>query len=170
MSGTAALKEPSWYVVQTKPKQEFRALEQLENQGFHCFLPTLDMEKIRRGHPAIVTEALFARYLFIRLDTVTSNWAPLRSTRGVSNLLAFGNRFATVPDFVVEALRGEVERRDHAPMFEVGEKVVIESGPFAGLEGVYQMSDSEARALVLIELLHQPQQLKFGMDTLRRAA
>lgn len=170
MSKTAGLLEPNWYVVQTKPKQEFRALEQLDNQGYDCFLPTLGAEKLRRGKPQIVIEPLFTRYLFIRLDTVTSNWSPLRSTRGVSNLLAFGGRFATMSDVVVDALRSEAEHRKHAPLFEVGEKVVVESGPFAGFEGVFQMTDGEARALVLIELIHRPQQVMFGLDVLRKAA
>jgi transcriptional antiterminator RfaH len=170
MSGTASLIEPNWYVVQTKPKQEFRALEQLQNQGYDCFLPTLKAEKLRRGKPQIVIEPLFARYLFVRLDTVTSNWAPLRSTRGVSNLLAFGGRFATVSDYLVDGLRSEAERRQHVPLFELGEKVIVASGPFAGLEGVYRMTDGEARALVLIELLCRPQQVMLGIHVLRKAA
>lgn len=170
MTTAAALLQPNWYVIQTKPKQEFRALEQLQNQSYNCFLPTLNVEKIRRGKIQTVMEPLFARYLFIQLDRVASNWAPLRSTRGVSNLLTFGGRFATIPDLVVEALRTEVERQQQARLFRTGEKVVIGSGPFTGFEGIYQMTDGDARALVLLELIHQPQQLRFEMEMLRKAA
>lgn len=45
MSQPATLIQPSWYVVQTKPKQEFRALAQLENQQYTCFIPTLKWKK-----------------------------------------------------------------------------------------------------------------------------
>jgi transcriptional antiterminator RfaH len=170
MTAPTPLIKPNWYVVQTKPKQEFRALEQLTNQSYDCFLPTLNLEKVRRGKTETVSEPLFSRYLFIRLDMVTSNWAPIRSTRGVSSVVAFGSRFATVSDAIVDALRIQVERRQPEPLFKAGQKVLIESGPFSGLEGIYQMVDGEARALVLIELISQPQKLHFGIDVLRNAA
>lgn len=169
MTDAAASGQPHWYVVQTKPRQEFRALEQLTNQRYTCFLPTLNVEKIRRKKREVVIEPLFSRYLFIQLDEVASNWSPLRSTRGVSRLIEFGGRFATVSDTVIEALLNKPQL-DIAPLFETGTKIIIDSGPFAGLEGIYEMADGEARAFVLIEVISQPQKLSFGLDRLRRAA
>lgn len=161
--------QASWYVVHTKPKQEFRALEQLKNQGYDCFLPTLQVEKICRIKRKIYVEPLFSRYLFMRLDTTTSNWTPIRSTRGVTGLLKFGDRFATLPDECVNALRNapQVRLQD---LFQSGERVAVVSGPFAGLEGIYQTADGEARALILIEMMNQPQKLSFAMEMLRKAA
>ena len=80
-----------WYVIHTKPRQEQRALENLQRQGFEAWLPMISLEKVRRGHLAQVVEPMFSRYLFIRLDTVQTNWSPIRSTLGVSKLVAFGN-------------------------------------------------------------------------------
>ncbi|MDB5729347.1 MAG: hypothetical protein JWQ00_2552, partial [Noviherbaspirillum sp.] len=51
----------SWYLIQTKPKQEFRALEQLENQGYTCFLPTLQVEGLITDKLHLCIEPLFAR-------------------------------------------------------------------------------------------------------------
>jgi transcriptional antiterminator RfaH len=59
----------AWHLVHTKPRLEETALVNLERQGYECYLPTLKVEKIRRGKAAIVSEALFPRYLFVRLDT-----------------------------------------------------------------------------------------------------
>lgn len=160
---------PSWYVIMTKPKQEFRALEQLQNQGYICFVPTLSVETIRCGKLQRWVEPLFSRYLFIQLYTDSGNWAPIRSTRGVSRIVAFGNRFATLPDACVDALRS----RSHvmqAHRFEPGERVTVTDGPFAGLEGIYQAPDGEARAMVLMELMSQPQKLRFAVETLCKAA
>lgn len=169
MSTPNSLENPRWYVVQTRPRQEFRALEQLQNQGFTCFLPILHREQLRRGKVATCVEALFARYLFIQLDTVTSNWNPIRSTRGVSNMVAFGGRFAILSDAAVEALQSAAKSQPQR-LFEPGERVAITAGPFAGLEGIYQVSDSEARAIVLIELLSRTQKLAFGVEMLRKTA
>ena len=63
-----------WYAVHSKPKQEHRALENLQNQGFEAWLPMLALEKLRRGRLAQVVEPMFSRYLFIRMDTEHSNW------------------------------------------------------------------------------------------------
>ncbi|MDQ9169899.1 transcription/translation regulatory transformer protein RfaH [Oxalobacteraceae bacterium R-40] len=164
--GTAG--NASWYVVHTRPKQEFRALEQLRNQGYECCLPTIQLEKAQRGKLASCTEPLFARYLFIRLDDRTSHWSPIRSTRGVSKMVAFGNRFATVRDDVVDALQKAPLAMQ--PMFVPGERVAITYGPLAGLEGIFQMKDGEARAMVLIEWMSQPQKLVLAIGTLQKAA
>jgi transcriptional antiterminator RfaH len=169
MNESLHVMRPSWYVVQTKPRQEFRALEQLQNQCYSCFLPTLQVKKIHRGKVSAVVEPLFSRYLFIQLDTAVSNWAPLRSTRGVSKLVAFGERFATLADAAVERLRN-APQITALSLFASGEKVEITGGPFAGIEGIYQMADGEARAMVLIELISQPQKVLFEIGLLRKAA
>jgi len=169
MNSVVSSNPTSWYLVQTKPRQEFRALEQLQNQSYTCFLPTLSKERLYRGKVAPCVEPLFPRYLFIQLDTVTGDWGPIRSTRGVSNLVEFGGRFATLPDTCMVALKNAPPEL-HQRLFEPGERVAITSGPFVGLEGIYQMPDGQARALVLLELMSQQQKLLFAVDHLRKAA
>ncbi|MDB5763087.1 MAG: transcriptional regulator [Herminiimonas sp.] len=144
-------------------------MEQLENQGHTCFLPTALAETMRRGKREARSEPLFFRYLFIRLNASTSNWRAVRSTRGVSGLVAFGGRYATLPDDWVDALRS-VPPAMRRRLFEPGESVAIASGPLAGLQGIYQAADGDARAVVLVELMSQPQKLMIAIDMLRRAA
>ncbi len=156
----------AWYVVHTKPRQEARALENLQNQGFTCFLPTIQVQKLRRQRLQVVTEPMFSRYLFIQLDEQDQNWGPIRSTLGVSKLVSFGSQPAKVPpDFVAffqEASPEVLER-----IFSPGDTVHVASGPLRGLEGKYIAHDGEARAFVLIELLGQPQKLRMEVDALR---
>jgi transcriptional antiterminator RfaH len=159
----------SWYLIQTKPKQEFRALEQLENQRYKCFLPTLKVEKLISGKLQVCEEPLFSRYMFIELDSITSSWSPIRSTRGVSRLVEFGGRFAALSDEYIQILRNS-QVGSPKRIFEQGDRITISSGPFAGLEGIYEMPDGEARAMVLIELLSQPQKLSFSVAALRKVA
>ncbi|MDR2613721.1 MAG: transcription/translation regulatory transformer protein RfaH, partial [Candidatus Accumulibacter sp.] len=56
-----------WYLVHTKPKQEKCALQNLEWQGYECYLPIVPSEKVRQNALTFVDEPLFPRYLFIRL-------------------------------------------------------------------------------------------------------
>lgn len=165
MRDAASSESADWYVLYTKRGQEFIAREHLERQGYNCFLPTLNVEKIRKGRMEICTEPLFSRYLFIRLDPVSGRWSPVRSTRGVSHFLAFGERLATVPADCIETLRHGIQSAPE-PMFRPGDTVTIRRGPFAGLQGIYEIADGEMRATVLVELLHNPQRLKIPMGML----
>lgn len=161
--------QTAWYVVRSKPRQEFRALEHLQNQGHTCFLPTLQTEKISRGRQRTAVEPLFSRYLFIRLDPSSINWTSLKSTRGVSGLLKFGERFASLPHDCMDALQN-APRTIHGSLFKPGDRVCVSVGPFAGIEGIYQAPDGEARAQILVEMLNKPQQLMFAAELLRKEA
>ena len=156
----------AWYVVHTKPRQEARALENLQNQGFECFLPMIQVQKLRSQRVVVLNEPMFSRYLFIRLDDAHQNWSPIRSTLGVSKLVSFGHAPAKVPLALIEALR-ESPQEILERMFAPGDTVQVASGPLQGLEGSYLGHDGERRAFVLIELLGQPQRLRMELDTLR---
>lgn len=156
-----------WFVVHTKPRQEHRALENLQRQGFTCFLPTLAKKKTTKRGLKVVHEPLFKRYLFIELDTTMSgrSWAPIRSTLGVTRLVTFGNEPARVDPRLIEILKLQQERQD-APEspYQKGAVVRITSGPFAGIEAIYQMDDGERRAMVLIELIQKPTRLEIDIS------
>lgn len=149
-----------WYLVHSKPKQEKIALENLERQGYTCYLPMLAVEKLRRGAVTVAEEPLFPRYLFIRLgrDGDAKSWSPIRSTRGVSRLVMFGVQPARVDAMFVDLLRTrEAAQVDkvHA-LFPAGARVQIMAGAFVGIEGVFEIMDGERRAMVLIEFLSKP--------------
>lgn len=161
-----------WYLVHTKPRQEMCALENLQRQGYQCYLPTLPSEKLRHGVLMVTDEPLFPRYLFIRLGQGDSapSWAPIRSTKGVSRLVSFGVKPAKVADSLVEALRAQ-EASVHAlprRLFKPGERVRLTEAPFAGIEGIYQMAEGERRVIVLIELLSKQVRVQVAPANLRR--
>lgn len=159
-------RDAAWYLLQSKPHQEQRALENLRNQGFECFLPLYLRERLRRGKRETIEEPLFPRYLFIRLDSVASNWNVLRSTYGVTNIVRFGEQPARVPDAVVEAI---AERQGvKAPLFQPGDQVCITDGAFAGFEGVFEQNDGDARVLILMELMAKQQRLSFPVDAVKK--
>jgi transcriptional antiterminator RfaH len=158
----------AWYVIQTKPRQEFRAEENLRNQGFCCVLPTIFAEKIHRGRRVIATEPLFARYLFVQLGCDTRNWGAIRNTRGVSRLVAFGGIPAKLPPGWID--NSQPQTTAPKRLFEAGQHVVVMQGAFSGLEGIYEMSDGEARAIVLLELLSKPCKGSFPIEALKRVA
>ncbi len=164
-----------WHVIHTKVREEFRALENLQNQGFEVFLPTCQVQKMRRQSVKLVREPLFSRYLFIRLSDVTSNWLPIRSTRGVAQLLRFGqvNQPVVIPDTMVECLMAALLERGAAPRAIPRGRLGRTQGPFKGLLGFFvrlqTLPDGLARAMLLVEILGSVQKLQLPLPQLKRA-
>ena len=161
----------NWYLIHTKIRQERVALENLERQGFACFLPLIRAEKLRRGALQVVQEPLFPRYLFIRLGTglESQSWAPIRSTVGVSRLVTFGQTPAKIEDELIVQLQvktasAEVQLRH----FEPGEQVVVTDGPFVGVEAIYQLADAEGRVMVLLNILSKQVKMAVQPTSIRK--
>lgn len=162
-----------WYLIHTKPRQEKCALDNLQRQGYQCYLPTLPSEKLRQGSLMVSDEPLFPRYLFIRLGRCDSgmNWSSIRSTKGVSRLVSFGGEPARVDDGLVDQVRIQEALVKSEPdrLFKPGERVRLSEAPFAGIEGIYQMADGERRVMVLIEILSRPVSISLAPASLRKA-
>ncbi len=163
-----------WYLVHTKPRQEKCALENLERQGYQCYLPAVPSEKLRQGLLKVSDEPLFPRYLFIRLGQGDSakSWAPIRSTKGVSRLVTFGVEPAKVNEGLIDLLRAQEALAQAAPerLFNPGDRVRLTEAPFAEIEGIYQMADGERRVMVLIEILSKPVVVLVAPGNLRKAS
>lgn len=162
-----------WYLIHTKPKQEMCALQNLEQQGYPCYLPTLPTEKLRQGALVVTEEPLFPRYLFIRLGNSESDksWSPIRSTRGVNRLVSFGLEPAKVDDELIAFLQArEQDLLEHPePLFKPGDRVRLTEGALANLEGVFQMKDGANRVVVLLELLSKPVSVRVFPSQIRKA-
>jgi transcriptional antiterminator RfaH len=149
-----------WYVVLTKPRQEERAEEHLRAQGGEVFLPRIQLEKIRKGKRVSVLAPVFPGYLFVNIEGCEQLMGSIRSTRGVRQLLKFG----VAPLEVQGELIGDLKSRCFNPIgeknaFTEGQKVTIASGPFKDYQAIFEQFDGEKRAIVLLNLLNQQQQL-----------
>ena len=154
-----------WLLAFTKPRGEKVALENLERQGFQCFCPWFSAQKRRRGKWLWIEEPLFPRYVFVGA-TAEQSWSPIRSTVGVSALVRFGGQIATVPETLIAQLQSAGEHRGQQVFFKQGQSVLIVGDSFSGIEGVFQMSEGEERAQVLITLLGRPTTVKVQMANL----
>ena len=159
----------TWYLVQSKPRNEARALENLLRQGYETYLPLIEVERLQRGKLFKNMEPLFPRYIFLHLEEGNDNWGPIRSTLGVAGMVRFGLAYATVPDPVIEAIR-ERTQEIRESLFAPGDNIQIVSGPLVGLEGVFDISDGEQRSFVLLEFMQKQQRVSVSTADLRAAA
>lgn len=162
---------PVWFTVQTKPRQERVADENLRRQDFETYLPDIIVSKRQKGKWVDVIEPLFPRYLFIHANPTEQDMSPIRSTIGVTGLVRFAEEPVPVPDRVIEFLKNTEKSGHHVmeePTFKKDEKVEIMDGPFKGLPGIFRMSKGEDRAVVLISILGRESQTILKKDDLAK--
>jgi transcriptional antiterminator RfaH len=150
-----------WYLIHTKPSGEALALANLERQGYEVYFPRLVRTMRRAGRPHDRIGALFPRYLFLRLNEGRQALSPVAFTLGVAGIVRFGSRYIAIPNRVIRDLqaRAEPESGLHRLSCDVhlapGARVRIRSGPFDGLEGVFERDAGADRVVVLLQLLGQ---------------
>ena len=161
---------PHWYVIHTKPRQESLALENLERQGYTTYCPQITLSKRRRNAWHQVSEPLFPRYLFIELTEGEDDFGPIRSTLGVSNMLRFGGKPATISKDIIGMLQQQERDNAETPDPEIpvkpGDRVRVTDGPFAGLEGIFQNNSKDARVIILMELLGRENRVTVDRDSI----
>lgn len=160
---------PRWYLVQCRARQDERALEHLQRQSFECYRPRYEVERIRGGRRELASVALFPGYLFILLDRIYDNWLPIRSTRGVIQIVRFNEYPLPVADGIIEQLRERTERGWlREPYLRSGERVIVTEGSFSGIEAIFLAGDGDQRVTLLLSILHSEQRLSFPIGSVRK--
>lgn len=153
-----AANKKQWYLLYCKGKEELRALTNLENQGIDSFFPTMKIEKKVRNKPTCKDVVIFPNYLFVEIDKDTANFNSIRSTRGVIDFVKCGTNYTKVPTALVTELKAKQFCQDNSAdevmEYSVGEHVIIQEGPFKGIEAIYQCKDGLERGVLLINLIH----------------
>ncbi|MFQ6576122.1 transcription/translation regulatory transformer protein RfaH [Pseudomonas sp. UM16] len=155
------MKSYSWYLVQCKPRQDQRAEDNLARQGYECTRPKCKRERVSRGLLQVKIESLFPGYLFIQMSD-DSNWAPLRSTRGVSHVVSFGGRPLPVSEELVQRFQRQAEI-EITTGYKVGDNVRVTNSSFAELDAIFMAMDGEERVILLIKLLNHQQQVSLSL-------
>lgn len=166
----------NWHLLYTKPKEDARAQTHLLNQDYEIFRPLIRHHKVVKGSQKTLIESLFPRYIFIKLNRESSDWARLRSTRGVMSLVSFNQMPAVVPEAMVNGLIGQTNADgivDHTTiqksLFKEGEEVEISEGSFYGLRAIVKAQSSEERVIVLLNMLGGQQAISLPIAALRLA-
>jgi transcription elongation factor/antiterminator RfaH len=145
-----------WYAVNTLPCREFRAEQQLENQGFRVFLPQCP-KTIRHARKLTnVQAAFFPRYLFVELDVTVHRWRTVNGTFGVRRLVMQGDTPHPVPIGIVETIIASTDQKgllrfEHN--LKTGSEVRLVAGPFAEQLGILERLDDSGRIRVLLKIM-----------------
>lgn len=133
-------------------------------QGYRVQLP-LVRKVVRRR---IALEPLFPRYLFFAPSRDQQSLSPVRSSVGVTSIVRFGMNLAVLSNQQCEAIMAYAQAQQQGGVGSIldvqgirpGQKVLVSSGAFAGVEGLVSMVAKD-RVIVLMSLLGKDQMLGF---------
>jgi transcriptional antiterminator RfaH len=141
------MSEPYWTVAQVVRPELVCSL--LKREGFETYAPKIRIQ--RRAAP------LFPGYLMVR---VVVRWYPVRWCPGVLRLLMNGERPARLADHIVAELRtrevrGFIKLIREPGALEIGQRVRVLTGTFAGRIAIYQGMSGTVRERILLDWLGQ---------------
>ena len=99
-------KEIIWVLIYTKAKEEKKANENLQKQGFKTFLPLIAPTNKNSEYKSLVP--VFPRYLFAQINFESDNWASIKSSYGVSHIVMFSEKFTSIPNNIIELIQDKL--------------------------------------------------------------
>lgn len=137
--------------------------------GFETFHPVLPVRYVLRGRVTVVEEPLFPKYLLVRFDVESDQWARINNGPGAVRVIAehvvrcedgavVDDRWWPVPtdDRVIDRLKVAYDEGTLISMAEAmnlvvreGEEARVIDGPFAGHLGMCEWSDAERVGLLV---------------------
>jgi transcription elongation factor/antiterminator RfaH len=151
--------ESKWYVIRSKPNMEQFLAGQLESRQINIYLPLLNAQpknpRCKKNKP------FFPGYLFIHADEKCNSPIFFERTPGAIGLVNLGGEVAYVPETILNAIRQKVDQmnlsaKEPCSQLHKGEKVKIQSGPFAGYEAIFDScADGNRRVRVFLSMVEK---------------
>jgi transcriptional antiterminator RfaH len=164
----------SWYCIYTKANYEdplcgrFGAFSDIEMLN-----PKLKRKKYVRGKLKEIVEELFPCYIFARFD-LSRYYHMIRYTRGVRRVVGDSQGYPIMVDqALVEMIKLKTEN-DYICIepsgFSKDDKVIINGGPFEGLEGLFiEEVRPRDRVLILLNTLNYEAKIEIYRDFVVKA-
>jgi transcriptional antiterminator RfaH len=144
----------NWYVVYTKPKWEKKVAEQLTELGIATYCPLITQLKQWSDRKKKVQVPLFNSYVFVQLAESDRNL--VFQSPGVVRYLFWLGKPAIVKDKEIETIKKWLHQPEpfevSVSRFQVGDKITLDSGPFAAQEAIVQEVNKTHYVLVLESL------------------
>jgi transcriptional antiterminator NusG len=168
-----------WYVVHAYSNYENqvkRALEEritragLEHSFGRILVPTEEVVEMRLGQQRKSERKFFPGYVFVQMELNDETWHLVKEVPRVLGFIGgTSDRPAPISDQEADAILGRIEEGSAKPrpkiLFEVGEVVRVNEGPFKDFNGVVEevnYEKSRLRVSVLIFGRSTPVELDFG--------
>jgi transcriptional antiterminator RfaH len=148
-------KNSNWFIINTKPKQEFIAEKNLKLLGIDVYLP-IYLKKVKKDKAKIdIIAPLFSGYLFSKFS-IPDSYHKVKYTRGVKMVLGSKDYLWTIGqdrvlDIKLREKNGVVILKKKVEHFSKGDRITIDEGAFDGWEGIfYEELPDRDRAIIML--------------------
>jgi transcription antitermination factor NusG len=143
-----------WYAVYTRHNHERTVAELLLGKGFQVFYPTYEGIRQWADRRKRLDLPLFPSYLFFANEI--DRRLQVLSTPGVRSIVQTANVPAPIPNEEIIQIRrlldGNVPVEPH-PFLKQGDRIRINAGPLAGLEGILSRKKCGLRLVLSVTML-----------------
>ena len=130
-------KESRWFALYTRYKREKQVLQRLSEQGVEAYLP---LRRNTRQYGKRIRHSdipLLSCYIFTKITL--KEYVRVLQTPDVVDFVKFSNNLIAIPEREIQLLRrvvdGVPELEIEPYSYQVGDKVIIASGPLTGIRG-----------------------------------
>ena len=119
-----------WLIASYKSNEANRVKSNLSNQNFDFYLPKITTRKIN-SNPKV--ELLFPGYIFV--NTSLENYSALKYTRGIKNIIKFGDKISCISYEEIKSMQMAEETSKLEPVaqqIQIGQNATITKGCFKG--------------------------------------
>lgn len=131
---------PEWYAVHVRSRHEFQVKDRLTLKKIETFLPTVEKLRKWKDRKKMVTFPLFPGYIFVHTTRESQNLLNVLKVTGVVRMLCtVPGEPDPIPEDQINSLKTLVENKetlDPYPYLKEGQRVRVERGPLAGVEGI----------------------------------
>ncbi len=160
----------AWYIVHALTGREERirsAVEKLKEDNpladriFQVLIPTEDVVQVQKNKKVIRKRKFFPGYLLVDMIVDNETYWAVRSIHGVTGFLG-GDKPVKLPESEVKAildltLAQEGSKPRPAIIFEKGENVRINDGPFKHFVGVVEeVNEEKAKLKAMVTIFSRP--------------
>ena len=145
-----------WFALRVKPRAEKCVAAIARNKGFDEFLPLYRCRRRWSDRIKVVEVPLFPGYVFCRLNA--QHRLPLLTIPGALHFVGLGRIPVPIDDVEIQAIQTLVHSGVQArpwPFLDAGQRVRLEYGPLAGLEGLFVEIRKQQRIIVSVSLLRR---------------
>jgi len=138
-----------WYIIHTYSGFENKVKESLEervkaynleDKVGEVLIPTEDVVEMRAGKKVVTSKRFFPGYILVEMDMTDDAWHVVKNTPKVTGFVGAGAKPTPLSKEEVDQILQQVKTAAEKPkpkyMFEKGEQVRINEGPFTSFNGV----------------------------------
>ena len=155
-----------WFALKVRTRSEPVAVCALRHRGYDPFCPTYTESRRYKDRMKVIENAVFPGYLFCRFDLKQK--VSVISSHSVEYLVGVGGVPSEIPEKDMRDIRRAVGAGARpVRYFTVGERVRVEFGSLAGVEGILLRSSTGNRLIVSIDILQRSVSLEVSKDHVR---